>query len=201
MVNKSQFIEEHRAIAKAVLAGDEVAAFALRDFLNEMDVRPLACKKSPPATKYAYCEACEEHFGKQQRKYTDSPLHVEYGDLADLDATLTLLCWWCFGAEEPPRRRMIYETYTVAEALMEAGIMRPSEPTVYDRLTIRVWRWEDAPMLLRYLSKHGGDEDWLALLPPEADVPPWMESGTPFGFCDMQMVNLGGWTVAIGAHA
>lgn len=31
---------------------------------------------------------------------------------------------------------------------------------------IRVWRFDDAPEELRDLSHHGGDEDWLALIPP-----------------------------------
>jgi len=32
---------------------------------------------------------------------------------------------------------------------------------------IRVWAWKDAPEELKALSQHGGDEDWLALLPPK----------------------------------
>lgn len=31
--------------------------------------------------------------------------------------------------------------------------------------TILVWDWEDAPPELKELSPHGGDEDWVALVP------------------------------------
>lgn len=69
---------------------------------------------------------------------------------------------------------------------------------------IAVWRWDDAPADLKAHSRHGGDEDWVALLPAAfgGDVPAWMESGTPFGCCDVQTTALpDGSTVVIGAHA
>lgn len=34
-----------------------------------------------------------------------------------------------------------------------------------DANAITVWRFEDAPADLRELSTHGGDEDWIALVP------------------------------------
>lgn len=71
---------------------------------------------------------------------------------------------------------------------------------------IRVWRFEDAPEELRGLSRHGGDEDWLALIPPKyaGDWIGWMESGTNFGRCDVSEhvhPELPGFVVRIGAHA
>lgn len=33
-------------------------------------------------------------------------------------------------------------------------------------LAITVWAWDDAPEDLRALSPHGGDEDWIVVLPP-----------------------------------
>lgn len=76
----------------------------------------------------------------------------------------------------------------------------PTIPTV-DPAAIVVWPWWDAPGELRALSDHGGDEDWVALLPNE-QVPSWMDSGTPFGCCRVQVEPLGdGRFVAIGAHA
>ena len=71
---------------------------------------------------------------------------------------------------------------------------------------IRVWAWEDAPQELKALSPHGGDEDWLALLPPRlsGDYIGWMESGTPFGCCDVSKhthPELPEYEVRIGAHA
>lgn len=69
---------------------------------------------------------------------------------------------------------------------------------------IQVWRWQDAPQNFRALSRHGGDEDWLALIPKElADLPiAWMDDGTPFGCCSVSSHTLkSGDIVRIGAHA
>ena len=69
---------------------------------------------------------------------------------------------------------------------------------------ILVWRFEDAPAEYRALSKHGGDEDWVALVPAVyADAwIGWMVEGTPFGCCEVSVHPLGnGDTVRIGAHA
>ena len=30
---------------------------------------------------------------------------------------------------------------------------------------VRLWNFENAPDELKYLSDHGGDEDWIALVP------------------------------------
>jgi hypothetical protein len=72
--------------------------------------------------------------------------------------------------------------------------------------TIRVWKFYDAPEELRALSPHGGDEDWLALIPAalrrEREWYGWMESGTPFGVCDVSVHELAdGGEVRIGAHS
>lgn len=65
---------------------------------------------------------------------------------------------------------------------------------------IVVWRFYDAPEEFKRLSGHGGDEDWLALLPDD-DVPMWMEGGD-FGCCDVSEHRLpDGRLVVIGAHA
>lgn len=71
---------------------------------------------------------------------------------------------------------------------------------------IRVWRWEDAPEHLQALSKHGGDEDWVAAIPPELanDWIGWMDEGTSFGCCSVDEFSHPtriGWKVRIGAHA
>ena len=71
---------------------------------------------------------------------------------------------------------------------------------------IRVWRFQDAPEELRMLSQHGGDEDWLALIPPKLsdEYIPWMDSGSTFGCCDVseqEHPELPGYKVRIGAHA
>lgn len=73
-----------------------------------------------------------------------------------------------------------------------------------ERDPIRVWRFYDAPRALQELSPHGGDEDWLAIVPAHmADGwIPWMESGSSFGCCDVSRhPRLDGSVVLIGAHA
>lgn len=70
---------------------------------------------------------------------------------------------------------------------------------------IRVWRFEDAPEELRNLSTNGGDEDWIALIPPKlaGEYIPWLARG-PFGVCDVdnyEHPELPGYKVKIGCHA
>jgi hypothetical protein len=69
---------------------------------------------------------------------------------------------------------------------------------------ILVWAFYDAPEELRALSPHGGDEDWLAVLPAKYkdSVPLWMESGSLFGCCEVSEHELpDGRILCIGAHA
>jgi len=70
---------------------------------------------------------------------------------------------------------------------------------------IRVWRFQDAPEELRNLSTNGGDEDWLALIPPLlcGEWIGWIDSGA-FGCCSVDTYNhpeLPGYVVRIGSHA
>jgi len=70
---------------------------------------------------------------------------------------------------------------------------------------IRVWRFEDAPEELRALSTRGGDEDWLALIPPKlaGDWIPWLDV-PGFGGCDVAEYThpeLPGYVVSIGYHS
>ena len=71
---------------------------------------------------------------------------------------------------------------------------------------ITIWRWQDAPLALRNLSQNGGDEDWVAVVPPalaEAWIP-WMDEGSSFGCCDVSEYThpeLPGHVVKIGSHA
>jgi hypothetical protein len=69
---------------------------------------------------------------------------------------------------------------------------------------IKVWRWKDAPKKYRALSRHGGDEGWVALVPKGLAAEPvgWMEEGSPFGYCSVSEHALpNGDVVRIGAHA
>jgi hypothetical protein len=66
---------------------------------------------------------------------------------------------------------------------------------------IIVWRFRDAPGELASLSPHGGDEDWVALVPVDGERPSWTEN-TSFGYCDVSEHELpDGRLVLIGAHA
>lgn len=73
---------------------------------------------------------------------------------------------------------------------------------------IKVWAFHEAPEELRALSEHGGDEDWLAIVPPYfykgwRNPPVWLERGS-FGCAGIDKHNhptLPGWKVYIGAHA
>lgn len=71
-----------------------------------------------------------------------------------------------------------------------------------DRSCIKVWPFNQAPPEFQSLSPHGGDEDWLALIPPDMSIPYWMDSGGSFGICDTSIHDIAdGFTVCIGAHA
>jgi hypothetical protein len=69
---------------------------------------------------------------------------------------------------------------------------------------IQVWTFKDAPPEFQALSPHGGDEDWVALVPPcfSGQWIGWLESGTSFGCCDVSQHPLqDGSVVHIGAHS
>lgn len=73
---------------------------------------------------------------------------------------------------------------------------------VFTSPPILVWRFADAPADLKALSPHGGDEDWLALVPAGfMGYIGWLDYG-PFGVCDISRHQQDdGTTVYIGAHA
>lgn len=69
---------------------------------------------------------------------------------------------------------------------------------------ITVWRYRDAPLELQ-ISENGGDEDWLAEVPPEFidEWIGWMDRYTSFGyFCvdEHDHPTKPGWKVRIGCH-
>ena len=69
---------------------------------------------------------------------------------------------------------------------------------------IQIWCFEDAPAKYRMLSNHGGDEDWLALIPASMvnEYFDWMDEGTSFGCARVSKHTLqNGKQVRIGAHA
>ena len=73
-------------------------------------------------------------------------------------------------------------------------------------MPILVWPWEDAPDLLRALSEHGGDEDWLVHVPPHFvdyvtryGLPRWIEAMGPCDVSEHRMQD--GSIVYIAAHS
>ncbi len=70
---------------------------------------------------------------------------------------------------------------------------------------IRIWKFEDAPLELQNLSESSGDENWVAVIPPnfKDDYIGWLESGSPFGsYCveEHKHPTLKGYIVKIGCH-
>lgn len=72
---------------------------------------------------------------------------------------------------------------------------------------IQVWSYDDAPDELKYRSPHGGDNDWVALVPKEL-VPqnpenlwiPWLEQGHFGNFVSRETLEDGS-VLFISAHA
>jgi hypothetical protein len=70
---------------------------------------------------------------------------------------------------------------------------------------ILVWSFYDAPKTLQELSDHGGDETWLALIPPEKknDWIGWMDEGSAFGCASItehEHPDFPGYLIKIGSH-
>lgn len=88
------------------------------------------------------------------------------------------------------------------ERLVDAAMVYISSLGGPSHECISLYPWDKTPEALRALSDHGGDEDWLAALPP----------GIPYSECywlDLMGVCgepseyklRDGWVVLIGAHA
>jgi hypothetical protein len=65
---------------------------------------------------------------------------------------------------------------------------------------IKVWRFSDAPSDLQKLSTNGGDEDWIAAVADEQEVPNWIHTSA-FGCCCVDKYYYGKYTIYIGAHS
>jgi len=72
---------------------------------------------------------------------------------------------------------------------------------------IKIWEFNDAPIEFQNTSKNGGDEDWLALIPPnyEKTYIPFLESDS-FGCCGIDEYPIikgkyKNYKILIGSHA
>lgn len=72
---------------------------------------------------------------------------------------------------------------------------------------IKIWRWRDAPQAYRDLSEHGGDEDYVMLVPADYGWDHLVDllgdrHGSAIGCCSVHRHELPcGSTLYIGAHA
>ncbi len=70
---------------------------------------------------------------------------------------------------------------------------------------ILVWKFQEAPENFQKLSPHGGDEEWLALVPPtyeKTGALGWILENTSLAICNLSMHRIkGGFLVAIGKHS
>ncbi len=69
---------------------------------------------------------------------------------------------------------------------------------------ILIWKFKDAPKQYQDMSENGGDEDYIALIPPnyEHEYFSFLEEGASFGCCGVDEIKLqNGYTLLIGSHA
>ncbi len=69
---------------------------------------------------------------------------------------------------------------------------------------VRVWWHDDVPEPYRSVIADWDDLDWEAVVPPEmkGQYISWMETGTPFGCCDVQVYQApDGCEVHVGHHS
>jgi len=69
--------------------------------------------------------------------------------------------------------------------------------------SIKIWKFDDAPECYKMLSTSGGDEDWIAFIPNSLkdEYIPFLDSGSAFGYYDVQIIHLNNGEVRIGSHA
>lgn len=86
---------------------------------------------------------------------------------------------------------------------LETRVKRLEEILIGQEPPILVYSWDNAPAKFRALSKHGGDEDWVAFVPDAYKDKwiGWLESGSSFGCCDVSIDVVEGGKVYIGAHS
>jgi len=68
---------------------------------------------------------------------------------------------------------------------------------------IKIYKFNDDPEELKKLSINGGDEDWIAIIPPSLrdEYISWFEEGTSFGYSHVEEHMLeNGNKVLIGCH-
>jgi hypothetical protein len=68
-----------------------------------------------------------------------------------------------------PKDYLLIENALLTGAIIALGGSLPDEGTPKDTVAtpepIKIWAFQDGPEHLRNMSEHGGDEDWIALVP------------------------------------
>lgn len=64
---------------------------------------------------------------------------------------------------------------------------------------ILIWPYNEAPSEYQF-TDNGGDEDWVAFIPNERFIPPFLD-GPAFGCCCINKYEVGGGIILIGCHA
>ncbi|VVB53015.1 Uncharacterised protein [uncultured archaeon] len=68
-------------------------------------------------------------------------------------------------------------------------------------LSMLLWKFRDAPIELQELSEHGGDEDYILVVPNGVNAPVWADEPGPLGSSSVQVIIRESYTIYIGAHA
>lgn len=161
----------------------------------------VLCEPSPPASRWLY----GEHFGARWRaQQVVIALGIALKQGLPTEHQLP-------DAEWPDIQGHVYAVGDF-EALVVEGEWTPvSQGAIGDVLSacgvavdmggLAMWRFEQAPPLLAALSQHGGDEDWVVLIPPDfGELPFWMSEGTSFA-SSVDIYDLPeGWQLLISAH-
>lgn len=91
-------------------------------------------------------------------------------------------------------------------ALMQDGTgFKNAEPTISEKgysLPIQIWKFDQAPSIYKEMSNSGGDEDWIALIPPalfEYGLPFWLESMDSMHRPQVYAIAMG-YKVVIASH-
>lgn len=66
---------------------------------------------------------------------------------------------------------------------------------------LTVWTWGNAPMKEKWSAGNGGDEDWVTFVPKNVTAPSWLDEGSAYGCCSVNITEYNGGTIHVGCHA
>lgn len=110
-------------------------------------------------------------------------------------------CTKCISKE----KTRLTEFLSFPAVMNDGNGFRQAEPLISEKgykLPIQIWKFEGAPKLYQEMSDAGGDEDWIALIPPnlfDYGLPFWMESMDSLHRPQIYDIALG-YKVVIASH-